>query len=53
MNFLVPKFTRTLMDEQTVPLVNIADIMFTRTTMKEAFKVKHGTPSEPAQHNVH
>ena len=53
MNLLIPKFTRTLMDEQTAPLVNISDIMFTITTMKEAFKVKHGTSSEPAQHNVH
>ena len=48
MNLLIPKFTRTFMDEQTAHLVNISDIMFTRTTMKEAFKVKHGTSSEPA-----
>ena len=53
MNFLVPKFTRTFINKYIAPLVNLSDIMFTITTMKETYKVKHGTSSEPARHNVH
>ena len=53
MNLLIPKFTRTFINKYIAPLVNLSGIMFTRTTMKEGFKVKTGTSSEHNNHNVH